>query len=198
MRPLSTDRDTETADLVRKCVQGDPDGPRELMRRYEGLVRYAVRTVLVGAGDAEAEDPIQIAWIRIFSGLAKWRQRCSLPSYLRVIAVRATIDFLREERRALPTASPDSGPMDRCEPTVERLVREEEIGQLGLAMQQLRPDLKKQIDLWMGGATTPEIAHAMGKSPRTIQLRMRAILAQLRGTMQTSDISEKTCRETDP
>jgi RNA polymerase sigma-70 factor, ECF subfamily len=84
--------------LVRRTLSGDQGAFEVLVRRYERLVFWVVRSVLGGRGDVE--DVAQEAFIRAFRGLAGFRQSGRMAPWIARIATTASLDRLRQQHRS--------------------------------------------------------------------------------------------------
>ena len=80
--------------LLTALRQGQAGAFEQLMRRYNRLLFRAARGVV--HDDAEAQDVVQEAWIKAFTGLRDFRGEASLATWLTRIAVHQA---LTQQRR---------------------------------------------------------------------------------------------------
>lgn len=104
--PLPSDTDDRT--LVDRCLAGDGAAWDLLAARFSGLVYFAILRTLRGRGGrlsvpddlvGEVHDAVFLA---LMEGggwrLGQWRGRSKLSHWIKVVAVRRTIDFVRSRR----------------------------------------------------------------------------------------------------
>jgi len=84
------------ADLTRLAQQGDAAAFRAIMRRHNRLLYRVARSVV--RDDSEAEDVVQEAYVRAFTGLAEFRGEASLSTWLTRIALNEALGRLRRQR----------------------------------------------------------------------------------------------------
>jgi RNA polymerase sigma factor (sigma-70 family) len=90
-----------TAELVRAACDRQPDAWRELVSRYECLVRGVVRSYRLQ--EADVADAIQNTWLRAFQRLDTVRDVDSLGGWLTTVARRECLALLARSRRESPT-----------------------------------------------------------------------------------------------
>ena len=112
-------------ELVRRAAGGDEDAFAELVRRYEDKV-YSVALRLCGSS-ADAADAAQEAFVSAWRGLPGFRGEAGFATWLYRLAVNASVDLLRKNRRQRGQASLDDedygpepvdqapGPQERAE-----------------------------------------------------------------------------------
>jgi RNA polymerase sigma factor (sigma-70 family) len=89
-----------TAELVRAACARQPDAWRELVSRYECLVRGVVRSYRLQ--EADVADAIQNTWLRAFQRLDTVREADSLGGWLTTVARRECLALLARSRREAP------------------------------------------------------------------------------------------------
>jgi RNA polymerase sigma factor (sigma-70 family) len=97
--------------LIAGCIQGNKDSWQDFICRYSSLVYYIVRKILYSRHCDMAREEIDDLHNDIFLSIIanngkKLRQYegkngCTVSSWVRVIAVRSTIDYLRKKRDTL-------------------------------------------------------------------------------------------------
>jgi RNA polymerase sigma-70 factor (ECF subfamily) len=94
-------------ELVRRCLQGTRSAWEDFARAYEGTVVRAVRHTLVRLCRRAPPEDVENVVQDIFSGLLEdsgrklrmFSGRCSLKGWLRAVAMRRTVNYVRDERR---------------------------------------------------------------------------------------------------
>jgi RNA polymerase sigma-70 factor (ECF subfamily) len=155
-------------------LAGDRKAGDELARKFELLVRRIVQRVLGPQHREEWDDACQAIFLRIFSNLGKWEQRCPFCKWLAIVAARRAIDFTRlpEPMDRLPAREiPDLRPAPVDKETIERIEQ---------TVARFPPEWQKVWDFWLQGIRREEMAQRMGKSVRTIQYWLAEMLDQLR------------------
>ena len=168
----------DCAARVKLYLAGDRAAGDELARKFQALVASIVQRVLGPHRREEWDDACQAIFLRLFSNLGKWEQRCPFCKWLAVLAARRAIDFTRlpaptdslpaaeiADRRAPP---PDAETLERIERTVARFP----------------PEWREVWELWTQGTSREEMARQAGKSVRTIQYWLAEMLDQLREALE--------------
>jgi RNA polymerase sigma factor (sigma-70 family) len=84
--------------LVQQALAGDEEAFRHLYRRHSPRLRGLIGRLIGSAGD-DSDDVLQVVWLRAMRGAATFRWTSSLSSWLCGIAVRASMESLRNGRR---------------------------------------------------------------------------------------------------
>ena len=100
-------RNAEEVELVQRCIAGDGEGWRALMRQYGALVAHAVRTtflrVLKQADSNLVDDAVQAVWLSLCSDgcrrLRGFESKAALSTWLTVLSTRRALDYIRSEMR---------------------------------------------------------------------------------------------------
>jgi RNA polymerase sigma-70 factor (ECF subfamily) len=97
-------------ELITRCIRGTKDAWQDFICRYSSLVYYSVRKILYSRHGDIAPEEIDDLHNDIFLSIIdndgkKLRQYrgkngCTVSSWVRLIAVRSTIDYLRKKRAA--------------------------------------------------------------------------------------------------
>lgn len=164
----------DCAARVRLYLEGQRCAGDELARKFEPLVKRIVQRVLGPDRREEWEDACQAIFLRVFSNLEKWEQRCPFCKWLAVVAARRAIDLTRlpgpmERLPAEEVADPRPEPVDR--ETTQRIKQ---------AVARFPPEWQQVWELWLQGARREEMARQAGKSVRTVQYWLAEMLDQLR------------------
>src|SRR5262249_49466591 len=75
--------------VVARVLSGEPAAFEVLMRRYNQRVFRAARSVL--RDDAEAEDVVQDAWVRVYTHLRQFMGRASFATWVIRIAIHEAL-----------------------------------------------------------------------------------------------------------
>lgn len=98
--------------LVFRLRAGDRAAFEQVMRRHNGRLFRVARSIL--SNDSDAEEALQEAYIRAFSGIAGFKGEASLATWLTRIAINEALMRLRRRRESAPIeeglALPDPRP----------------------------------------------------------------------------------------
>jgi RNA polymerase sigma factor (sigma-70 family) len=162
------------AEKVRLHLAGDRAAGDELACKFTPLVRSIVQRVLGPGRREEWDDACQAIFLRLFSNLGKWEQRCPFCKWLAVLAARRAIDLgrLADGCQHLPlTEVADSRPPAPDRETVEKIEQ---------AVARFPPEWRRVWEGWVQGMRRDEMAREVGKSVRTIQYWLAEMLDQVR------------------
>lgn len=121
--------------LLERCLYGDAEAWERFIRRFSPLVYYAIQKVLHGTEtncDEIADLHNDIFLSLMENGGRKLRQYegkngCSVSTWIRVIAIRASIDHLKKKKRTTPLPEDEAGSILISAPQgTEPLVADEE------------------------------------------------------------------------
>jgi RNA polymerase sigma factor (sigma-70 family) len=102
--PVATDSvepaQATTAELVRGACHRQPGAWRELVSRYEGLVRAIVGSYRLQ--EADSADAVQNTWLRALERLDAVRDADCLGGWLTTVARRECLALLARSRREVP------------------------------------------------------------------------------------------------
>ena len=170
------------AALVRQALAGDEIAFRLLYRRHSPRLRGLIRRLIGRAGD-DSDDVLQVVWLRAMRGAATFRWASPLSSWLCGIAVRASMETLRDGRRRTVFAL-DSDVEAPAPDIVSRLDLENAIARL--------PEHHRIVLLLhdVEGFTHEEIASqlgiAVGTSKATLHRARRLMRAMLTSSIEGS------------
>lgn len=111
--PLSQVDQLVDSELVRLATQGDPLAFTAIMRKYNRLMFRSVRGVV--HDDAEAQDVVQEAYLRVFTSIRQFKADAALGTWLVRIAINAALDGQRKRGRYIridDMAEPDRLSLD--------------------------------------------------------------------------------------
>ena len=189
------------ADLVAACVRGDGAARDQFVVQYEGLVRFAIHTVLRQRGIVlpreELEDLQQTVLAAFFDRscrrlqLYEGRNQASFATFVRVCATRQTLDHLRQRRRRPSTNEELEDAGDRRTELAERpdpsagpedaTATRESLARLRAAVRELAPREQLLVRLhFVEGLDVPEVARTLGISENATHVLKSRIRAKLR------------------
>lgn len=90
----------ELPDLVRAAVDGDEDAWGRLVERYLPLIRSVIRSN--GLSGQDAEDVIQVLWLRLVEHLKDLREPLALPGWIKTTTRNECMQLLKSARRTVP------------------------------------------------------------------------------------------------
>lgn len=136
------------------------------------MVRAIARRVVRSARLEDLDDAQQTILLRVVTKLDKWDGRCPFCKWLAVVAARGAIDFSRRivSHEPLPRELPDPALAKPPIGVAECIERK---------LETLPPEWRRAFELASRGVPREEIAHAVGKSERTIHYWLAAIRDQL-------------------
>jgi RNA polymerase sigma factor (sigma-70 family) len=167
----------DCAGRVAHYLAGERPAGDALVHKFTPLVRSIVQRVLGPARREEWDDACQAIFLRLFSNLHKWGQRCPFCKWLAVVAARRAIDLGRLPppcARVALDQVPDNRPAPPDRETVERIDR---------AVARFPPEWRQVWDGWLQGAKREDMARRAGKSLRTIQYWLAEMLDQVRESL---------------
>lgn len=175
MTDASTPPDGE---LIAGIRSGDTNALKQLVDAYwDTLVQFAGRVL---GGQADPQDVVQEAFIRIWTYRERWGADGSVRSLLYTVTRNAALDELRKqargERAAQATKSPvpPAAPSDDAQAAQLREAASE-------AVEALPPKRREVFRLAREeGLTYSEIATVVGISAQTVANHMSLALADLR------------------
>lgn len=182
--------------ILRACLNGEKPAWDALIRRYSKLVYHTIKNTLRRYGKLAHPDVVEDLHQEFFLCLLrddfkKLRQfrgnkDCTLASWLRVIASRLTIDYLRR----LPRSAPDTlhaFPINQPNYS-ETSIEQEEQRLLSRAIETLSANDQTFIELHVQQALPPqEIASILRTSLGSIYVRKSRVLEKLRRSLRKSE-----------
>jgi RNA polymerase sigma-70 factor (ECF subfamily) len=168
-------------ELAAHIAQGDEHAFIMLYDRYSARV-YALTLRILG-DTMLAEEATQDTFLKLWSRARLYlHERGSLLLWLLTIARRTALDRLRLEARR-PMLSDANDPDDDWQviPDLNTVQEESRWRSLYFAVQSLKPDLRKVIELaYYQGLSQSEIADVLGWPLGTVKTRLRAAVQYLR------------------
>jgi RNA polymerase sigma factor (sigma-70 family) len=104
-------------DTVRDAQAGDDHAAERLVRQFDRLVWWTVRSFRLP--DADAADVVQNTWLRVFEHLDDIRDPQRASSWIVTVARRECLKHLRARRREVPGLDLRDEPLDDRSPHPE-------------------------------------------------------------------------------
>ena len=191
------------ADVLRRCLAGDPDAREAFVLRTRGLIRWALvvtfRRYGRPLGDDDLEDFGQEVLLALFHDDARklrqyeGRNGASLATWLRVVVIRFAIDRIRKLSSGAILESPQAAPPARARGAVAAVESEpEEVAlwterrrQVVALITELSPGDQLFIRLfYYQEATIEEVSAVMGISRNAAYVRKMRLHRRLRGLLE--------------
>jgi RNA polymerase sigma-70 factor (ECF subfamily) len=164
-------------ELARRCVRGELDAQRELVRQYSGLLwSLCLRS---GLQRADAEDVCQEVLVNAFRALPRYRGDARLSTWLSTLTLRRIADYRRSPaRRQAPSGAPsDEGfPTLPSEPSQspEHKASESQRGERVREAIARLPDPARSVLVayYLGEVPVTEIARTFGLPEGTVKTHL--------------------------
>ena len=180
--------------LIASCVKGDKTTWDAFVLQYSALIYQTIRKTFAlyhaRLNDTVVEDLFQEFFVAVlrddFKKLRDFRgeRGCTLASWLRLVTVRLTIDFLRRDK-----SPPSDLVMEFDSPTEppDSLLAKEEERRLSCAIEQLSPRERLFVELcFRQGASAEDIAGILKISVNAVYTQKSRLLAKLRECLKSS------------
>ena len=203
MPEVRDDAPTETVDvdpIVAAYLAGEPDAAARFVATFDSVVREAIGRFLALRARARVDlvdDLTHEVFLALFRDDGRklrtfaGRDGCSLAGWLRVVAVRLTIDRLRRDTRlvALDDETPGMLQLRRTlrstDPDPEATMQGAETAErLAVAMAELGPKDRLLAELHLvRGRALEEVAEVLGVTMNAAYVRKSRLLERLRRTL---------------
>ena len=195
---MLTDQDvaisvTDEADLVARAAGRDEAAIRAIMQRYNRRLYRLARAVL--NDDAEAEDAVQQAYVKAFSGMGSFRQDSALSTWLSRIVINVALDGARRRRRANRLVA-DAAQEAQSASATHHAGSAPLDPERSLAQRQIRTLLERAIDALpetfrtvlmarvVEGLSVEETAELLALKPETVKTRLHRARRLVRDTLE--------------
>ncbi|USG67296.1 RNA polymerase sigma factor [Brevibacillus ruminantium] len=84
------------AEIIQRILQGDTEGYRELIQRYQHMIYVFIYKMINNRTDAE--DLTQEVFVKAYEKLSTFRGDSQFSSWLHTLARNKTIDFIRRRK----------------------------------------------------------------------------------------------------
>jgi len=178
------------ADLVQRARNRDERAVRAITNRYNRRLYRIARGILGNAG--EAEDAVQEAYLRAFTGLDRFRGESSLATWLTRIVMNEALGRVRRRRPVVALENPENGPHEGREVVAmasgadpETLAARSEIQALVDRSIDRLPDEFRSVFVarMVEGLSVAETAALFGVRPETIKTRVHRANRRLRADL---------------
>lgn len=174
---------TEDAELIELALGGDRAAFGTLVRRYQDRL-FAAMIQVTGSSE-EAEDVVQDAFVRAFLKLETFQNNSQFFTWLYRIAFNSALSRMRRRRgtTSLDQARETVGdePVDHASAPDERMLREERVKMVQLALQKLSDDHRSILVLReMEEHAYEDIAEILQISIGTVRSRLSRARNQLK------------------
>jgi len=181
--------------LLAGCLNGEKTAWDAFVLQYSALVYYTIRKTFSLYHTEPRTDLVEDLFQEVFLSLVqndfkKLRQfrgdrGCSLASWLRLVAARLTIDFLRQQRP--PTVEvPDSLPSAQPDPS-DSLADNEQSARLSQALEGLPTRDRLFLEFYYRKGLPPEeIAAILKVSVSAVYTQKSRLLAKLREILRNT------------
>jgi RNA polymerase sigma-70 factor (ECF subfamily) len=182
-RELVTSSSLTDAEVVRRVLSGEVELFEVLVRRHDGRVYRAVRSIL--RDEAEAEDAVQASWLHAYQHLREFAGAAAFTTWLLRIAVNEALGRLRRRARVVPVADSedDEGAiMDgRTDDPEDRAAAREAVRLLERAVDGLPPPYRSVFVLReVEQLSTRDTAEALSLGEEAVKVRLHRARAMLR------------------
>lgn len=191
--PNATRPEMHEADLVSRAKARDPAAIREIITANNRRLYRVARSIV--ADNAEAEDVLQNAYLRAFSGLEGFRSDASLTTWLTRIVINEALQYKRRkvdlpvghEAKVLDSSAQiipwPHADYDSTDP--ERVMAQHEICRL---LERAIDDLPEEfrsvlIARTLEDMSIEETADLLGVKPETVKTRLHRARAMLRAAL---------------
>ena len=171
--------------LLAACRRGDRRAQEELVAATSGRV-YGLALRIVG-DPGEAEDVAQEAYLRMFRGLAGFREEARFETWMHRIVANTAFTHLRRRGRFGELLPDDDAPEQASPERFEEVAIERDDLQRALAAlppgQRIPVIMKDVYDL-----SVREIAEELGIAEGTVKSRLSRALTRLRAHIGDEDL----------
>ncbi|MBF0369608.1 MAG: RNA polymerase sigma factor RpoE [Magnetococcales bacterium] len=180
--------------LVEKAKKGDNKAFELLVRKYQGKIGSVISRFV--SDPQKVQDLTQEAFLKAYRALANFRGEAAFYTWLYRIAVNTAKNFLLSKDRTVPLDDMELENADRVAPQLRdhdtperRVLRDEMVKRLEVAIETLAPAMKKAIVLRdLEGMSYDEISEIMDCPIGTVRSRIfrgrQEIISHMKGYLQ--------------
>ena len=167
--------DTNEAQLISRCQQGDQEALKEIFNQYhQKLYRIAYGVV---RHREEALDIVQEVFIKLFRSIHQFKGKSRFYTYLYRMTMNTAIDHTRKMKKVPPLSMDEEEGFqlsDDADKRPDRILDHKELeAKVKWSMDQLSPDQKAVLIFReVEGLSYQEIAEATGCSIGTVMSRL--------------------------
>jgi len=169
------------AEVVKRVLAGDTALFEVLMRRHNGRIYRAVRSIV--RDDVETEDVMQQAYVSAYAHLDQFAGAASVATWLTKIAVNEALARVRTRGRfvAVDPSAQDERPMSELSNPERRMASRELGGLLESAIDRLPEGYRSVFVLReVEGLSTAETAECLALTQELVKVRLHRAKARLR------------------
>jgi RNA polymerase sigma factor (sigma-70 family) len=185
---MTIDQYDGTRETIRDARSGAAGAGDQLVRQFERLVWWTVRSFRLP--DADAEDVVQNTWLRAFEHLGEIRDPERTSSWLVTIARRECLKLMRN-RREVPGLEQQPEPLDERSPHPEKAALDARMNDLLWQHVNSLPDSSRALVVALSSNDAPayaELARCRGIPIGSIgPTRMRS-LRKLRTSLERNGL----------
>ncbi|PYR72356.1 MAG: hypothetical protein DMG20_00085 [Acidobacteria bacterium] len=116
--PVHETCDSDDRDLIRRCIEGDQEAWKQLVRRYERLI-YSI-ALRICRDSETAADVLQQVCLELYQRLDEVRNTATLPSWIATVTRRKSCDYWRSYQPAEPLLDDGSADSEDIFANIER------------------------------------------------------------------------------
>jgi RNA polymerase sigma-70 factor (ECF subfamily) len=160
----------DEADLVARCVAGDPDAQRTLFEQERTRVHRLLYRVV--GSNAQLDDLIQDAFLEVFRSLPSFRGESTLRTWIDRCAVRVAYAHFKRKRRhpvllAVPEEASDAPSVE------ERTSMRQALRRVYAELSRLEPHQRIAFTLFaIEGRSQRDVADIMSSTIATVKIRV--------------------------
>ncbi|MFW3172479.1 RNA polymerase sigma factor [Geodermatophilus sp. CPCC 206100] len=179
-----------TGHLVRRAAQGDQRAWHAVVERYSGLLQSVVGEFRLT--EAQAADAVQTTWLRLLEDPAPLRRPERLAGWLRATARRTCREAVRGAGRERPWAQTDGGPSPSDTDPVAHVLRQERVGAVRRAVQELPEPHQQLLELLVASPalSAAQIGARLGMPVENVEPTRARVLAGLRTALAPAGLQD--------
>ncbi|NBQ13249.1 MAG: sigma-70 family RNA polymerase sigma factor [Proteobacteria bacterium] len=177
--------------ILMELASGQPGAMQRCMDRFGGLVWSLARRQT--SSGADADDAVQEIFIDVWKSAARFDPSIASEStFVATIARRRLIDRGRRRQRRIDAAIIPEAVQPEAEPTPDLSERNEQAGRATAALEQLRPEQQRILQLSIyHGRSHEEISRSTGLPLGTVKTHARRGLIRLREILEAEGALER-------
>jgi RNA polymerase sigma-70 factor (ECF subfamily) len=184
--------------ILMELASGSPGAMQRCMDRFGGLVWSLARRQTTSGADAD--DAVQEIFIDVWKSAARFDPSIASEStFVATIARRRLIDRGRRRQRRIDAAIIPEAAQPEAEPTPDLSERNEQAGRATAALEQLRPEQQRILQLSIyHGRSHEEISRSTGLPLGTVKTHARRGLIRLREILEAEGALERGLKRDSP
>lgn len=185
-------------EFVQRCVSGDKQSWDEFVDKYSLLIYNYIHSASRAKGILFSQDVINDIFQEILLSLMednfkklgsfKGKNGCSLASWLRLVAVTTTIDYMRTSKTAVSIEEENDDGLsikdalpDVSEPALDAVTHKERLSGLTDCIEKLQTQDKYFLEFYINkGLSLEELRRLLNVSRGTVDMRRSRIVDKLK------------------